>query len=454
MIGCFPGAFRSRKFGLLLLILPLLLSGCKESGITTAGCRDCNIVLILIDALRPDHLPCYGYDEDTAPAIDRLAGRGIIFGNAISQSSWTKASVASLFTSLYPHNHQAKKWRDVLPLEITTLAEELKRHGYRTFAVQTNTFIQTRHNFDQGFDEYVESAYPECTADLVVDRAMEFFDGIEAEPKKFFAYLHFMDTHFPYDAPEAYQRKFIDDDHVGYFDLTKVPLKNIRSGAMQLFAEDKAHIQALYDAEIRFVDDQIRELIDRLKQSGLFDDTLFIITSDHGEEFWEHGGFEHGHSMYNELLRVPLIICHPGLETRKKIGQLVRLIDVFPTLMGILDLDTEAEMMGVDLSEILAADKEIDLGLLGFSEAILYGDEKKAIQSAHFKFIKRMGTPVYELYDLDKDRRERNDLRKKRNEFKKLFHEYRKAESRPYRRVKKNLDEKAKKILESLGYIK
>ncbi|MBN1222791.1 MAG: hypothetical protein JXB23_06050, partial [Candidatus Aminicenantes bacterium] len=138
----------------------------------------------------------------------------------------------------------------------------------------------------------------------------------------------------------------------------------------------------------------------------------------------------------------------------RKISQLVRLIDIFPTVLEILDLDSKAEVMGVGLSEIFSIEKEVDLDLLGFSEAILYGAEQKAIQSAHFKFIKRMGTNAFEFYHLDCDRWEKAELQTKKNDFKKLFNEYRYSKSRLYRPGQKDLDEKTKEILKSLGYIK
>ncbi|MBN1221941.1 MAG: sulfatase, partial [Candidatus Aminicenantes bacterium] len=318
MYRVFQSVLQHQKKILFLFIVPFLMIVCTERKAIDIGDSDCNVLLILIDALRPDHLPCYGYEKNTAPFISRLAEKGIVFENAISQSSWTKASVASLFTSLYPHNHTAKKWRDVLPLEVSTLAEELKAHGFVTYAVQTNTFIQARHNFDQGFDEYIESAYPECTADRVADLSIEFFKKIKERPEKFFAYLHFMDTHFPYDAPKTYREYFVDKDYVGDPDLSKVTLKDLRSGIMNLSERNKDHIRALYDAEIRFVDDQVQKIIDSLKLLKLGDNTIIIITSDHGEEFWEHGGFEHGHSMYNELLRVPLIIYNPKYKIHNR----------------------------------------------------------------------------------------------------------------------------------------
>jgi len=311
-----------------------------------------------------------------------------------------------------------------LPLEITTLAEEMNAHGYRTYAVQTNTFIQARHNFSQGFDEYIESSHPKCTADKVADFAMEFFSQIKRKPAIFFMYLHFMDTHYPYAAPEPYQEKFTDKDYARNLDLTEGLLRDLRNRNMNLSEQDKDHIRSLYDAEIRFVDDQVQRIMEQLERLDLSQSTI-------------------------------LIICLPESSAgNKRITQLARLIDIYPTVLGILGLDTEQELMGSDLSESLFSDEALDLDLLGFSEAILYGAEQKAIQSERYKFIKRTQTHTFEFYDLENDRLEKYNLRAKQNDFKKLFNEFRNAKSRSYRREQKELDDKTKKILKSLGYIK
>ncbi len=450
---------RSYAYGLLLFILGVLV-GCGKP--VRYRCVGCNVLLMVVDALRADHLPCYGYQRNTAPNISRLAERGILFEKAISQAPWTKPSIASLLSSLYPHNHKAIDTKDVLPLEITTLTEELNTNGYYTYAIQTNTWIKSLQQFNQGFDEYLEFRSTRCAANKIADLFLTFLDDMEKRHSKFFAYLHFMDIHIPYNAPEEYNSRFVDENYKGQLNRSQFrKLNAVRKGRLRLSAADKKHVINLYDAQISFVDDQVQRILDKLERLGLMENTIIILLADHGEEFWEHEGLEHGHSMYNELLRVPLILyCPQSGVNNKKVEQVIRLIDIYPTLMEILGLRTDVKLMGSDISQILFSEQEKNLNLVAFSEGLLYGNEQKALQTAYFKLIKRMETNTYEFYDLRKDPKEklniyeRQNRLKRLNKFKRLLSQYIKSQSKTYKRTQKEIDEETKKQLKSLGYIK
>jgi len=428
---------RFRIFAFIaILVISQLLLGCNMARKTSIKCKNYNIILILIDVLRADHLPCYGYQKNTAPYINELAGKSIVFDNAISQSSWTKPSMASLFTSLFPHNHNTRRRKDMLPENAHCIAKDLNTSGYYTFAIQPNPCIKSRHAFNQGFDEYLEGEIRKYQADTIVDIFNRFLD-MRKKSDKFFAYLHFMDVHYRYNPPQKYRHQFVDEDFDGLLNSAKLKIMDFKDKSLNLSVLDKKHLEALYDAEINFVDDQIRRILEKLTPLKMMDNTIIIITSDHGEEFWDHGAFEHGHMMYNELLWVPLIIYQPRLKVRnKRIKQLIRLIVIYPTLMNFLNLKTKAEFMGQDLSEIINADKEHDLGLLGFREEIFHGSEQTALQSAHFKIIKHKNSNLYDFYNLNQDKEEHFDLvrdksvRVELRKFKALLKKYENTESK------------------------
>ena len=372
---------RLTPLGASALGLSLLAAGCNASPFAWPS-GDPNIILFLIDSLRADHLGAYGYPRDTSPAIDRLARDGVVFQNAIAPASWTRPSMGSLFTSLSPHVHGATTFGKTLPAEAVTLAETLQGRKYFTTAFQTNPLVAGEH-FAQGFDTYYEIFG--ASGGHVVRDFLTWLD--EREKRKFFAYVHFMDVHLPYDAPDENRAKFVGP-YSGQLDPRRIgSQKQIYDLLPTLTGADRSHIIDLYDAGINQVDDSIEFIVRELKRRKLFDDTIVIVTSDHGEELFDHGGFEHGHSMHREVVQVPLIIRNPRLPARGvRVKQLVRLIDVFPTVLGFLRVDIPAPLMGRDLGPAIA-DPNLDWNLEGFSEGVMYGPNQAAIQKGPLKMI-------------------------------------------------------------------
>jgi arylsulfatase A-like enzyme len=353
-----------------------------------------NVILIVPDALRADHLGCYGYSRPTSPQIDKFAADALIFEKAMSNSPWTKPSMGTVFTSMYPHEHQAFSWMDNLSDECLTIAEVFRNRNYATFAIQTNPSITEKHNFRQGFQHYREMVLEK--GEIVTS---SFNSWVKKHKKKpFFAYLHYMDTHVPYNAPQEFSKIFkIKEDALfipGEFQTSDVRLL----GEMGLSIRDKQSLVNLYDAAIKYFDSNFEKIVDNLKKLGILNETIIILTSDHGEEFWEHDGFAHGHTVYNELLHVPLIIGYIPHLHEKRIKSYVQLLDLFPTILSLVGIKSDFKLRGTDLASAALTDNQIIKEI--FLEGILYGSEKKGILKDGWKLIENTGKKNEDTFHL------------------------------------------------------
>lgn len=398
-----------------------------------------NIILALIDDLRPDHLGCYGYSQDTSPNIDRITRESVIFTNAISQASWSWPSVASLFTSLYPSQHKVTKaFGYPLNKSLTTLAEIMKREGYFTGAISNNAGISKLYQFDQGFDSFNEkctNAWRLKSAECMTSQILTWLEKNYNSP--FLLYLHYMDPHAPYNPPSPF----------------KEMLNKSGEG-------DVDRITSHYDEEIRYVDYHLGILLSKLEELGIDDNTLLIIMADHGEEFYEHGRLGHIHTVYEELIKVPLIFRFPGLLSGGKIIKgIVRSIDISPTIMDIAGIAKFKDMEGVSLLPLLIG-RDQELKLTALSETgKLGGKGKISLRSNRWKLVSDYSISKIELYDLQNDPYETNnlsaeefelagDLLKLMNNIQKSFavFEYSSEE-------KVKIDQETRERLRSLGYI-
>ena len=446
-----------------LLAVALLAVGCSREQAQEAEaaqlpvCEGCNVLLLTIDCLRADRLPCQGYDRPTMPQLCQAAQRGVLFERAMSQSSWTKPSMATLFTSVYPHNHKANDWEASLSPKLVTWAEALRSVGYHTVAYQTNPFVSKGRGFAQGFREYHFRGTGK--ADELVSSIISKLKALR-QGRRVFGYVHFMDAHEPYHVTEAYYKMF---DH-GYAGRLP-PLKFARAPDVRtrrFFPDeaDRKHAADLYDASLRLVDDQLGRLFDFLDTSGLGARTIVVVLSDHGEEFWEHGGFEHGHTMYQELLHVPLIVLHPRLSAGPvRVRQLVRLIDVYPTVMGMLGLEAPPTAMGEDLTPQILGGASTPIDRQALAEANIYGPPRLALQTDRYKLIEQADGTKPELYDLSDDPNEQRDLTvspastKRLKSMKRALDTIRRT-GRVTAGKRKPLPPGIRRQLESLGYIK
>jgi arylsulfatase A-like enzyme len=385
----------------LVFVVGLAGVGC---GPEAAPGRRPNVVLIVVDTLRADHLGCYGYSRPTTPAIDALAAGALRFEHAYAQAPWTTPSVAAILTSRFPAELGIHEAPDRLDDRFATLAETLRAAGYRTGAVISHFFIGKEWNFQQGFESFDDSnvqGHDAVTSAGVSDRAIDFVRAHAAEP--FFLLVHYFDPHYDYVQHAGFRfgtpRGYRGPVHSGlaYADLVRL-LPSLESA-------DRQRLLDLYDSEVAFTDRHIGRFLDALRGAGLFESSLVVLTADHGEEFLDHGGVGHGGTLYNELIRVPLIVKTPrGTATGVATAAPAALVDVFPTVIGAVGVPPPAALRGRDrLVAAAAAGKrrvwsESDWGRL------------RAGMDASFKLILNVDNLQEGFYDLGGDPGESRNL--------------------------------------------
>jgi arylsulfatase A-like enzyme len=343
-----------------------------------------NVILIVVDTLRADHLSCYGYERKTSPVIDAFADENLKFDLAMATAPWTAPSVASIFTGLYPTAHgvgghaspeQADQERvraAVLDQGFETLAEALRRNGYSTGGVTGNAWVADYLGFAQGFDEFTTLDYR--PAALINSHAVEIIKKLAGQPQPFLFYVHYMDPHGPYRPPKGLL--------VGLGEpLREAPHIPSERGQIDL-----------YDGEIRYVDSQIGILFDQLRAWELFRDAVIVLVSDHGEQFREHGETGHGQNVFNYLVHVPLILKAPGLQGR--VEEAVSILDIYPT---ILELTHTKPGFEVDGASLLRAAQTNRPGVL--SESTRGRNQKAFTRSDGKKLILAFNTGSNEVID-------------------------------------------------------
>lgn len=369
-----------------------------------------NILLISIDTLRADHLATYGYPRATSPFIDGLAAEGIRFDRAYATSSWTTPSVVSMITSSYPTRHRmGGRFRGVprvwnrIPEGLPNVAETLRLHGYRTFGLAANTNLAADRGFDRGFDRY------EClgTADLDrVDEAIApWLDEIGRGEGPWFFWLHMLDPHGPYNGRTPWIEDF-EPAYASYAWLDGMTSERLVKYADRFSEQQMDVVRALYDSEIRDMDDFLRGLFDRLPGA---EDAFVLFTSDHGEEFLDHGGMLHGRTLFDELVRIPFIVRLPERRfAGTVVEEAVSLVDVLPTIIGAAGAEPDRGAAGIDL--IGPDGPSIPDGRVVVAE-LLRGDPERATIDGRWKLITQAGRPDrLELYDLSGDPSESANL--------------------------------------------
>ena len=371
-----------------------------------------NIVLFVVDALRADSLGIYGQPADTSPRIDRFAGEAIRFDDAWAQSSWTRPAVASIFTGLQPDTHGVDGVNAVLVPELVTLAEVLRPAGYRTGAFVANHVVSDRFGFAQGFDAWDGSLYGE-RSEAVVEKALEWIGEGSVQP--FFVYVHTLDPHGPYAPDARHWQPFLPKEYDGRRD-TKVLARD--NG---LRPDELAYLRSAYHGEVHDVDAAFGRLLDGLAGAGLTKTSLVAFTADHGEEFRDHGGGGHGHTLYQEVIRIPLLVRLPGGShggTASPVS--VQQIDLFPTLAGFAGTSVPAAGESRDLSDwLMRVDAARPSTPRLMSRLRFSGYNKTSLRDGSMKLIvnnDRFGRDVVrlELYDLAVDPAERRNVARQR----------------------------------------
>jgi len=351
-----------------------------------------HVVIFLVDALRADHLGCYGHPVPTSPCIDRLAREGVLFEKCRSQAPWTKPSVASLFTSLYPSAHQVIAFPrtrggavapdirryDLLPRQIITLAEVFQENGYHTAAFVTNRWVDPVFGFHQGFEEFFVLSrslppradgqrvmIPNLPADYLNMKLREFLlkhrpaawdawlakVGIHKKP--FFLYLHYMDVHGPYHPPAPFTNMF-DGIYAGWPDQPLSPQNIDNMDYLYQNINTLNFYRSRYDAQVRFFDHELSGLLRWLSEQGLLSPAIMILTADHGESIGEHDSFDHGNTLYEQEIHVPLIIWGtPDFDPGTRVSAPVQLIDVAPTILSALEFSSPDQFEGISILSLI-----------------------------------------------------------------------------------------------------
>lgn len=416
-----------------------------------------NILLILVDALRPDHLGCYGYPRDTSPNIDKIAHNGILFSNYYSVSSWTNPTIISMFTGLYPQSvlppaKHLNSLKQVLP-EMPTLAKILSSAGYRTVSLNDHPSINRQLNYDQGFHAFKELWHENgwhkdwggVDPKVFVDELSEELTKSQDASKPFFIFMHILYPHAPYIPPAPY------DTYFGETFTSISPLERDR-------------MINVYDGEILYTDQLIGSIYGLLEDRGFLDKTYVIITADHGEGFYEHGMWEHGNTLYNELLNIPLIILppHGRCHEPQQVSFLTSNIDFFPTILEMARIDpTQYPADGQSLFRFLQTDNNKITVNTVFSESChSFCVESYAMQNTRYKVIMHKDKAVevfdkyldpMELTDISKEMRV-GDLKALQNRM--VQHNIMNIERRKIYRIKETeMNIEALNKIKSLGYL-
>jgi arylsulfatase A-like enzyme len=439
-----------------------------------ANLRPHNVLLVSIDTLRADHLGCYGHSAPTSPQLDALAAAGVVFERATSCSPWTTPAHVSLMTSLYPEAHGILDYPSPGELDpkVATLAEILRAQGWRTAGFTEGGYAKGATGLGHGFDVF--PSWPHDDAGFIgheldpsrllenADRALAWLD--EHGRERFFLFFHTYEPHFEYRPPHKYlaqvapsldlkeealklslavhawnQGRTLSPRQLGV--LTRHTFQGglrrmrfERSEALWAtlghfaenawrdsphFGEDLAYIGALYDAEIRFADDVVGRIFAKLEKLGVMEETLIVVTSDHGEGLMDHDEMQHGFHLYRELLDIPLIIRFPGRAHAgaRHPGQ-VRSIDILPTVLDWIGLPQPATAQGSSLLTLLSDDTQEDQQgssewRVAFAEGLtIEGSEVdlRMIQDGRWKFLQNSKTGGESLYDLASDPRELRDV--------------------------------------------
>jgi arylsulfatase A-like enzyme len=416
------------------------------------------VVLISIDTMRRDRLSLYGSPRRTTPGLEGLANEAVVFEDAVSTSSWTLPAHASLLTSLLPAVHGATSSKVGLSPEWPGLPRLLADAGYFTQAMVTHVYLSKEYGFGEGFDRH--RYFPETRAEDVTNQAIRFLEA--RGDSDFFLFLHYYDPHWHYDPPPPYDRAF-DPAYRGETTGTWWDFKELTADSID--PRDLHHVQSLYDGELLYTDRQIERLFQEMKRLGLYEKALLVVTSDHGEEFLDHGQWEHQKTLYEEQLRVPLLIKFPGdaaIGPRRVPGQ-VGLVDVAPTVLDALGIPAPPTFQGRSLLDAARGGVPLEAEAWAETEHTIDGSRKIALrrgaggEKAIFTLTER-GVEI-ELYDLGRDPLEREtlDAAGAREALERRLRDY--LEEAAARRGGKtrpevDLDPEDVERLRSLGYLK
>jgi arylsulfatase A-like enzyme len=374
-----------------------------------------NIIIISIDTMRADHLGCYGYDRNTSPTIDSLAAAGIRYSRCQAQAPHTLPAHSTIWTGLSVASHGAGTRNNItyaLDPALPNIATVLGDAGYITLGMVNVAILSNDNGFATGFDYYSWNENGAGRAGETVDEYLKWIDENAGNPKPVFCFMHLFDVHSPYDPPSPFDSLFSPGGDEGIVGWRHDSLTNV-----VLNPEDRDHLVDMYDGEIAWVDSQLSRLFSELRARGLDDNTLIVITADHGEEFLEHGGWGHSHALWQEILHVPLIICGPGIQAGLVDTLTAGQFDILPTICGYLSIASPPNLDGVNLLDSVprSADRSIPSSRVGMDKVFQWGVEGEeglvSVLTGNTKAIMDFvsGQPE-SMYDLLSDPGEQNPM--------------------------------------------
>jgi len=399
-----------------------------------------DVVFVLVDTLRADRLGSYGNPGGLSPAIDQIASEGALFEQVVAPAPWTQPSVASLFSSFYPEVHGVLDYGGayralydgqekiaVFDGAFTTLPEQFAEAGYATAAFVANPFILEEFGFAQGFEHFDSSFALNTTPGSTVNEAALAWLAQRDPDRPVFLFLHYMDVHGPYDAPPEILGPLLDEVEAqpGKLRLTDAQQKSLGYLArLPAIYHDLARHERLgvyreywaarYDAGVRQADRHIGELAGRLDELGLWEESLVVVTSDHGEALMEHGHWDHGYSLHGPELNVPWIVRLPAsIPAGERLSGAAGLLDVMPTLLDLLGLPIPDGIQG---RALLGESGPVDEPRAIFASGIKHGDDQRAVQRGGLKLIQTPATGEYAVYQIEGDPGEGTDLAASRPE--------------------------------------
>jgi arylsulfatase A-like enzyme len=414
-----------------------------------------DLILISIDTLRADRLGAYGHARPTSPRLDGLAARGVLFEDVSSTAPWTLPAHLSLLTGLYPSGHGVRTPRHRLHDDVPTLASVLAANGFACGAFVNSFFMGDRFGYARGFQPYrnlVEAQERSGQTPKIVRDATRWLRS--QRHRRRFLFVHLFDVHSDYKSNHTYEEMFTTPGASQFDGNTIVISMGIR-GDIEIKPSDVEHLSGLYDAGIRQLDDQLEPLFRFLERRKSLEDTLLVITADHGEEFRDHGGLMHGGTHYQELLHVPLILVGPTLPAGVRIAAPVSLVDVMPTVLDLLGIPAPAEMDGRSLRPLWEGGDAEDGRPLLAETGPADIDALRTLRRGHLKLIDDARTGRQQLFDLAADPGETRDLAAEREDEVHELSEQLDELARP-RREPTLLPEPTPEMLEhlrALGYV-